>query len=111
MKEDSQALEEIVSCGLRYTEERCRNRIYRNCKGDDIIKSPTQNLGTGFWPVSLPSLIVTNGSGEPGADGVTINIRGKSTTGNNDPLILIDGIAGRGSWTDLIQMILRVLQF
>ena len=45
----------------------------------------------------LPGLIVTNGSGEPGADGVTINIRGKSTTGNNDPLILIDGIAGRGS--------------
>lgn len=96
LKEDSQALEEIVVVGYGTQKKGVVTGSIATAKGDDIIKSPTQNLGQALAG-RLPGLIVTNGSGEPGADGVTINIRGKSTTGNNDPLILIDGIAGRGS--------------
>lgn len=96
LKEDSQALEEIVVVGYGTQKKGVVTGSISTAKGDDIIKSPTQNLGQALAG-RLPGLIVTNGSGEPGADGVTVNIRGKSTTGNNDPLILIDGIAGRGS--------------
>ena len=34
-------------------------------------------------------------SGEPGYDGATIRIRGSNTLGNNDPLVVIDGVAAR----------------
>lgn len=40
----------------------------------------------------VPGLVVTQRSGQPGADGGTISIRGKTTLGNNDALILIDGV-------------------
>ena len=35
---------------------------------------------------------VTQGSGLPGADGASISIRGVSTLGNSDPLVLVDGV-------------------
>lgn len=39
-----------------------------------------------------PGVVVTQRSGQPGADGGTISIRGKTTLGDNNPLILVDGI-------------------
>jgi len=40
----------------------------------------------------VPGLTVTQRSGKPGGDGGTIRIRGNTTIGNNDPLVLIDGV-------------------
>ena len=96
LREDAEALDELVVVGYGTQKKGVVTGSITTAKGDDLIKSPTQNFGQSLAG-RVPGLIVTNGSGEPGADGVSINIRGKSTTGNNDPLILIDGIAGRGS--------------
>src|SRR3546814_19408222 len=41
-----------------------------------------------------PGVTVTQSSCRPGADGGTINIRGKTTWGNSSPLVLIDGVDG-----------------
>src|SRR5690606_16231068 len=43
----------------------------------------------------MPGVVATNASGEPGYDGSTIRIRGSNTLGNNDALIVIDGIPAR----------------
>jgi TonB-linked SusC/RagA family outer membrane protein len=40
----------------------------------------------------VPGVTVTQRSGKPGGDGGTIRIRGNTTIGNNDPLVLIDGV-------------------
>ena len=40
----------------------------------------------------VPGVAITQRSGQPGADGGTISIRGKTTLGNNDALILVDGV-------------------
>ena len=40
----------------------------------------------------VPGLTVTQRSGKPGGDGGTIRIRGNTTIGNNDPLVLVDGV-------------------
>ena len=40
----------------------------------------------------VPSLTVMQRSGKPGNDGGTIRLRGNTTIGNNDPLVLIDGV-------------------
>ncbi len=39
-----------------------------------------------------PGVVVTQRSGQPGRDGGTISIRGKTTLGDNNPLILVDGV-------------------
>lgn len=40
----------------------------------------------------VPGLTVTQTSGQPGADGGTLRIRGITTLGENNPLILVDGV-------------------
>lgn len=40
----------------------------------------------------VPGLTVTQSSGQPGADGGTMRIRGITTLGENNPLILVDGV-------------------
>lgn len=40
----------------------------------------------------VPGVTVTQRSGKPGGDGGIISIRGKTTLGNNDVLVLIDGV-------------------
>jgi TonB-linked SusC/RagA family outer membrane protein len=73
-------------------------------KGEDIIKSPAGNLGLSLEG-RLPGVVINNRSGTPGDETLEINIRGKSTTTDDDrpnntgPLILIDGVAGRGNLT------------
>lgn len=40
----------------------------------------------------VPGVTVTQRSGKPGGDGGIISIRGKTTLGNNDVLVLVDGV-------------------
>ena len=60
-------------------------------KGDEVGKSPQPNIGTALAG-RMAGLTVINRSGSPGAENLTILIRGQATTGNNSPLIVIDGI-------------------
>ena len=54
---------------------------------------PITNLSTGLAGLSA-GLAVNQSSGKPGSDGATIRIRGAGTLNNNNPLVIIDGIAG-----------------
>lgn len=40
----------------------------------------------------IPGVVVTQRSGKPGGDAGIISVRGKTTLGNNDVLVLIDGV-------------------
>ncbi|MFT3949901.1 MAG: TonB-dependent receptor [Agriterribacter sp.] len=64
-------------------------------KGADLVKSPSPNLASSLTG-RLPGVIINNRSGEPGYDDPTIFVRGKSTTGNADPLVIIDGVERSG---------------
>ena len=70
-------------------------------KGDELVKSPAVNLANSLAG-RLPGVTVVNRSGEPGADGATIRIRGGNTLGNNNALIVIDGIPNRNGGLDRI---------
>jgi TonB-linked SusC/RagA family outer membrane protein len=63
--------------------------------GNDLALKPLGQTAAGLEG-ELPGVTVTQGSGQPGADGGTIRVRGIGTmdlqgTGKNDPLILVDG--------------------
>jgi TonB-linked SusC/RagA family outer membrane protein len=68
-------------------------------KGTDLAKSPATNL-TNSIAGRLPGVIAVNASGEPGYDGSSIRIRGSNTLGNNDALIVIDGVPARAGGID-----------
>lgn len=63
-------------------------------KGADIVKSPQPNVSNSLAG-RFSGLIINNRSGEPGYDGSSFTIRGLATTGNNDVLIVVDGVPGQ----------------
>lgn len=62
-----------------------------NIKGDDIAAQPVANLSNSLGGRAA-GVIFMQGSGEPGYDGSNILIRGISTTGNTQPLVIVDGV-------------------
>src|SRR5690606_15581204 len=62
---------------------------------EDIVRAPTPNLSNALAGL-MPGLVAMNRSGQPGEDGSSFLIRGNSTTGNNSPLVLVDGVPEPG---------------
>jgi TonB-linked SusC/RagA family outer membrane protein len=63
-------------------------------KGDVIAATPITNVSNSLAG-RLPGVTAVTRSGEPGYDGSTIRIRGANTLGNNNALIVVDGIPNR----------------
>jgi len=98
LAENITVLNDVVVVGYGTQKKGLVTGSISTTKGDDIIKSPAINVGQSLQG-RISGVIMNVRSGEPGSDGAAISIRGKSTTGNTDPLILIDGIANRsGNW-------------
>jgi TonB-dependent SusC/RagA subfamily outer membrane receptor len=96
LKEDLMNLDEVVVVGYGTQKRGLVTGSLSITQGEQIIQSKTQNLSMSLQG-RLPGVVINNRTGEPGAESTSVNIRGRSTTGNNDPLVLIDGIANRGS--------------
>jgi len=95
MEEDAMLLEETVVVGYGSQRKVTLTGSVATTSGDALVKNSTVNLSQGLAG-RLSGVIVNNRSGEPGKDDATMFIRGRSTLGDNSPLIIIDGIPGRG---------------
>jgi TonB-linked SusC/RagA family outer membrane protein len=60
-------------------------------KGDAIAEQPVADISNSIAG-RVSGVIATQSSGEPGNDRSRILIRGISTTGNTEPLVIVDGI-------------------
>ncbi|GAA5222327.1 SusC/RagA family TonB-linked outer membrane protein [Membranihabitans marinus] len=91
---DSELLDEVVVVG--YGTQKKVNVIgsVSSLSNEDITSSPVSMVSNALSG-RLSGTIIQQSSGEPGSDAASILIRGKSTLGNNNPLIVIDGIPGR----------------
>lgn len=69
----------------RTLEEKNRIQSSASVSGRTLDKSPVFNLNNALYG-QLPGLSVRQGSGDPGDDGATLSLRGRS------PLVLVDGI-------------------
>lgn len=94
MKDDALLLEEAVAIGYGTQSKLTLTGSVAQTSGAELSKSSSVNLSQGLAG-RLSGVIVNNRSGEPGADDAVMYIRGRSTLGDNSPLIIIDGIAGR----------------
>src|SRR5690606_15932385 len=91
LKIDERALEEVVVVGYGVQKKTSVTAAVSSMKGEEIASVPTTNLSNNLGG-RLSGVIVKQGSGEPGRDGSNIFIRGISTTGSTQPLLVVDGI-------------------
>ena len=87
-------LNEVIVVGYGTTKKATLTGAVSTIKGTDIVKSPATNVSNSLVG-RVPGLTAIQGSGEPGYDGSTLRIRGVNSLGNNDVLVVVDGIAGR----------------
>ena len=94
MEEDAKKLDEVVVVGYGTQKKVSVTGSVVATSGKDLVKVPTVSI-TNSLTGRLPGLIATNRSGEPGQDDSELLIRGRSTTGNASPLVVVDGVADR----------------
>lgn len=94
LEEDTKKIDEVVVIGYGTQKRVTVTGSVASLKGEELKASPTTNLTNGMVG-RMPGVIGFQRSDEPGGGGTTIRIRGTNSTGNNDPLVVIDGVAGR----------------
>ena len=94
MTQDIQQLQELVVVGYGEQKKATITGSVTSVEGKKIIETPVTNVSNTLAG-RLPGLVTVTRSGEPGYDGSTLRIRGMNTLGDNDPLIVVDGIPGR----------------
>lgn len=94
LKIDERALEEVVVVG--YGVQKKVNVIgsISTIASKELSSAVVPNVSNAISG-RMPGVLVQQRSGEPGANSASILIRGKSTLGNNSPLVVIDGVQGR----------------
>ncbi|MDR1865990.1 MAG: SusC/RagA family TonB-linked outer membrane protein [Bacteroidales bacterium] len=96
LREDASEIEEVVVVGYGTQKKLALTGSVASTSGESIQKSSAVDLSQSLAG-RMPGVIVNNRSGEPGVEATTILIRGRSTLGENSPLIIIDGVPGRES--------------
>ena len=101
MKVDDKVLSELVVVGYGTQKKETVTGSVSTVKGSELVKSPVVNLSNSIAG-RLAGVVAVNRSGEPGADGSAIRIRGANTLNNGDALIVVDGIPNRAGGLDRI---------
>lgn len=96
---DTKSLQEVIVVGYGEQKKETITGSVASVKGGELAKSPAVNLSNSIAG-RMPGVVAVNRSGEPGYDGSSIRIRGSNTLGNNDALIVIDGIPARAGGID-----------
>ncbi|MEX0770339.1 MAG: SusC/RagA family TonB-linked outer membrane protein [Balneolaceae bacterium] len=86
--------EEIVVVGYGIQRRETLTGSVSALSGERLEKVPVTNVSNSLSG-QIPGVVTVNSSGEPGSDGATIRIRGNHTLGDNNPLIVIDGVPNR----------------
>ena len=92
LKEDSQALDEVVVMGYGVQKKKLVTGATVQVSGDNLQKLSTTNA-LGALQSQTPGVNITQSSGQPG-EGFKVVIRGLGTIGSSGPLYVIDGVAG-----------------
>ncbi|MDR1407139.1 MAG: TonB-dependent receptor [Tannerella sp.] len=95
LQEDNQALEEVVVVGYGTQKKANLTGAVTSVNGEKMARRPVSST-TSMLQGMMSGVQISQGSGEPGADDVLIQIRGKGTfsSAGSNPLVLINGIPG-----------------
>jgi TonB-linked SusC/RagA family outer membrane protein len=91
LKQNIDLLEDVVVVGYGTQQKNNVTGALTSVSSKELLRTPTASL-TNSLAGRLPGLITIQSSGEPGADGSALYIRGFGTYQGKSPLILVDGI-------------------
>lgn len=91
LKEDSQALDEVVVVGYGTQKKVNLTGAVTSVKMDDIMGNRPVSSITNALMGTVPGLILSGKSGEPGSS-YDIKVRGTSSINGGEPLILVDNV-------------------
>ena len=95
----NESLNDIVVVGYGSRKKTNYTGAVSTVATKEIVAAPVADISNALTG-RLSGLIAVQRNGEPGRDGSSLLIRGISTTGNNSPLVVIDGIP-RGDFNQL----------
>lgn len=92
LQEDTQTLDEVVVVGYGTQKKVNLTGAIATTSGNTLQKYISPNTASALQG-QLPGLQITQNSGQPGAEGVNMQVRGYGSFGSsNTPLIVVDGI-------------------
>lgn len=94
LEEEAIGIEEVVAIGYGTVRKSDLTGAVGSVKGDMISNRKTMQVSQALQG-SIAGVTVTRNNNAPGSN-ATIRIRGITTIGNNDPLVIIDGVPGKG---------------
>jgi TonB-linked SusC/RagA family outer membrane protein len=91
--ESATALSEVsvVAVGFGSQKKNLMTSAVSTVNSKDILKTPVANMATALVG-RTPGLTTVQASGQPGADGIALRIRGIESPNGSSPLILVDGV-------------------
>lgn len=95
LETDSKSLDEVIVVGYGTQKKVNLTGSVSTVSGEDLIKRPVVSPAA-MLQGTMPGVQVTQSTGEPGNEGVSIRIRGNGTFSGagSDPLVLVDGVPG-----------------
>lgn len=91
LEQETNNLQDVVVVGYGTQKKGKISASIATVTGDQLIRRPLANVSMGLQGMA-PGVTVRQGSGQPGADQGTINIRGiGSINSSSAPLIIVDG--------------------
>lgn len=93
MNESPKALEELVVIGYGKVARKDLTGSVVSVQGENVSSRKTTHLSTALQG-TFSGVMVTRDNNAPGAPASSVRIRGITTIGNSDPLVIIDGIPG-----------------
>lgn len=93
LKEDTQALDEVIVIGYGTAKRKDLTGAVSAVKGDDLANRKTTQLSNALQG-AVSGVMVTRDNGAPGVMASSIKVRGVTTIGDTNPLVIIDGVAG-----------------
>ena len=91
LEEDANLLDDVVVVGYGVQKKVNLTGSVVSVSAKDIADIPVANTAT-LLQGRLPGLVLTQNGAQAGADNPEIRIRGVGTFGNNNPMLLIDGV-------------------
>ena len=93
LKEESETLQEVVVVGYGVQKKVNLTGSVSSVSAKDIQDVPVANTAT-LLQGRMPGLVMTQNGAQAGHDDPEIRVRGVGTFGNNNPMVLIDGVEG-----------------
>lgn len=93
LKEDSQALDEVVVVGYGVQKKANLTGSVATVKAEALESRPVSSVSAALAG-QMPGVTAIQNSGRPGSQTGTITIRGKNSVNAASPLVIVDGVPG-----------------